>query len=210
MIFLASLKGSAKFPSMIGVKYCGTAYWSLNIFMFIICAVYIKVLIDRFTTLDDLKDRLGYKFHETEYRITPESSMQISFYSIVAGTLAGMLGIGGGMVINPLLLELEMKPTVVASTTGFTILFTSSLSLAQTILHGDIFFDQIVWFGILSFIGSYGVSWVINYFTRLYKRESIILYSISFVVFLALIVVPLYGVIRIQEDGVNLHFSHFC
>jgi len=49
---------------------------------------------------------------------------------MLAGTLAGMLGIGGGMVINPLLLELGMKPTVVASTTGFTILFTSSLSLA--------------------------------------------------------------------------------
>jgi uncharacterized membrane protein YfcA len=121
-----------------------------------------------------------------------------------------MLGIGGGMVINPLLLELGMKPTVVASTTGFTILFTSSLSLAQTILHGDIFFDQIIWFGCLSLVGSYAVSWLINYWTRIYKRESIILYSISFVVFLALIVVPAYGVIRIQEDGLNLHFGHFC
>ncbi len=83
------------------------------------------------------------------------------------------------------------------STTGFTILFTSSLSLAQTILHGDIGFDQIVWFGILSLFGSYAVTWMINYFTRLYGRESIILYSISFVVFLALIVVPAYGVVRL-------------
>ena len=52
MTILASFKGSAKFPSMIGIKYCGTAYWSLNITMFVICAVYIKILIDRFTTLD--------------------------------------------------------------------------------------------------------------------------------------------------------------
>jgi uncharacterized membrane protein YfcA len=136
--------------------------------------------------------------------------MNISLFSIIAGTLAGMLGIGGGMVINPLLLELGMKPTVVASTTGFTILFTSSLSLAQTILHGDIGFDQIVWFGILSLVGSYAVTALINYFTRLYGRESIILYSISFVVLLALIVVPAYGVVRVQETGIELKFSHFC
>jgi len=130
MIIVTSFKGSHKFPSMIGVTYCGTAYWSLNIAMFVICAAYIKVLIDRYTELDAKKVRLNYIFHKSEYRISPKSAMQISFFSIIAGTLAGMLGIGGGMVINPLLLELGMKPTVVASTTGFTILFTSSLSLA--------------------------------------------------------------------------------
>ena len=203
MIAVSSLKGSHKFPSMIGVKYCGTVYWGLNIGMFVICAVYIKVLIDRYTKIDAMKVRLGYQFFESsdgeykEYRISPKSSMQISFFSIIAGTLAGMLGIGGGMVINTLLLELGMKPTIVASTTGFTILFTSSLSLAQTILHGDIYFDQIVWFGSLSFVGSYMISWAINYFTRKFKRESIVLYVISFVVFLALIVVPAYGVVRV-------------
>lgn len=126
---------------MIGIEYCGIHYWGLNISMFVICGVYIKVLIDRFNEMDALKVRLGYKFHPIEYRISPDSTMKISLWSIVAGTLAGLLGIGGGMVINPLLLELGMKPTVVASTTGFTILFTSSLSLAQTILHGDIAFD---------------------------------------------------------------------
>ena len=128
----------------------------------------------------------------------------------LAGTAAGMLGIGGGMVINPLLLELGMKPTVVASTTGFTILFTSSLSLAQTVLHGDIGLDQIVWFGLLSLVGSYAVSWLINYWTRKYKRESIILYSISFVVFLALIVIPAYGITRLMETGIQGASGEFC
>lgn len=33
-------------------------------------------------------------------------------YAFVAGTLVGMLGIGGGMLINPLLLELGVIPQV--------------------------------------------------------------------------------------------------
>ncbi len=94
LIVLSSFKGSGKFPSMIGITYCGKAYWGLNITMFVICGIYIKILIDRFNKLDNIKRRLGYHFHETEYQITPSSSMQISLFSIIAGTLAGMLGIG--------------------------------------------------------------------------------------------------------------------
>jgi len=130
LIVLTSFKGSSKFPSLIGIAYCKAGYWILNLSMFVICAICIKILIDRFSVRDALKDRLGYKFHPSEYRISPSSAINISGASLIAGTLAGLLGIGGGMVINPLLLELGMKPTVVASTTGFTILFTSSLSLA--------------------------------------------------------------------------------
>ena len=67
-----------------------------------------------------------------------------------------------------------------------------------------------MWFGILSLVGSYVVTAIINYYTRIYKRESIILYSISFVVFLALIVIPAYGIARLMETGWSMHFSSFC
>ena len=121
-----------------------------------------------------------------------------------------MLGIGGGMVINPLLLHLGLKPTVVASTSGFTILFTSSLSLAQTILHGDISMDQILWFGSLSLVGSYMISALINYLTRKYKRESLLLFMIAFVVFLALLIIPAYGIYKISFMGADLTFHQLC
>ena len=58
LIVLTSFKGSHKFPSMIGIEYCGMGYWVINISMFLICAYYIKMLIDRFTDRDAKKVRL--------------------------------------------------------------------------------------------------------------------------------------------------------
>jgi len=200
------MKGSERFPSMINISYCGVGYWGLNLLSFCINFFFIKVLIDRYNKKDAIKEKLKYNFHKNDYRITPKSTMNISLFSIIAGTLAGMLGIGGGMVINPLLLELGLKPTVVASTTGFTILFTSSLSLAQTVFHGDIGIDQILWFGCLSLVGSYIISALINYLTRRFKRESVVLYMIAFVVFLALLIIPIYGIYKIMSNGIDIEF----
>ena len=38
--------------------------------------------------------------------------------------MSGMLGIGGGMVLGPLFLQLELHPQVTTATTGFMLLFT--------------------------------------------------------------------------------------
>jgi len=40
-----------------------------------------------------------------------------------------MVGIGGGLVIVPLLLTIGVPPLVTSATGGFTVLFTSFLSL---------------------------------------------------------------------------------
>ena len=55
LIVISSFKGSHKFPSLIGVPYCGKLYWGLNILMFIICAGFVKVLIDRLIKRDARK-----------------------------------------------------------------------------------------------------------------------------------------------------------
>lgn len=44
----------------------------------------------------------------------------------MAGCGAGLLGIGGGMILNPIMLELGYKPEIAAVISGFTVLFTSS------------------------------------------------------------------------------------
>jgi len=58
---------------MIGIKYCGTGYWGLNFIMFVICGVYIKILIDRLKEKDSKLERLGYVFHPSEVRISTKS-----------------------------------------------------------------------------------------------------------------------------------------
>ena len=56
--------------------------------------------------------------------------------SACAGVLAGLLGIGGGLVKGPLPLELGMRPQAAAATSGFMVLFTASSTTLQFLLAG--------------------------------------------------------------------------
>ncbi|GLI68507.1 hypothetical protein VaNZ11_012951, partial [Volvox africanus] len=53
-----------------------------------------------------------------------------------AGLAGGLLGLGGGMVMGPLLLHLGLHPQVTAATSGAMVLFSSSAALAQFALMG--------------------------------------------------------------------------
>ena len=43
--------------------------------------------------------------------------------SFLAGALGGMLGLGGGMFMSPLLLELGMTPQVAVATSATTVVY---------------------------------------------------------------------------------------
>jgi uncharacterized membrane protein YfcA len=46
-----------------------------------------------------------------------------------AGLGAGMLGIGGGLILGPFMLTLGINPHVSAATSSFMIVFTSSIAM---------------------------------------------------------------------------------
>ena len=52
--------------------------------------------------------------------------MTLLSYSYVAGIGAGLLGIGGGMIINPVMIDLGFLAEVSAAISGFSVLWTSS------------------------------------------------------------------------------------
>ncbi|CAI6003877.1 unnamed protein product [Closterium sp. NIES-65] len=58
--------------------------------------------------------------------------------SFIAGVMGGLLGIGGGMVMGPVLLELNLPPQVTAATSTFMVVFSSSLSVLEFYLLGRI------------------------------------------------------------------------
>jgi uncharacterized membrane protein YfcA len=83
----------------------------------------------------------------------------ITFFS---GIMAGLLGIGGGVINAPVLLHLGVNPLVVAATTSTMIILTSSTSLVSYVFFQQwIVLDGVIFF-ILGFIGTY-VGQVLSY-----------------------------------------------
>jgi len=48
--------------------------------------------------------------------------------------MAGLLGIGGGLILGPLLLQLNIHPMVSTATSNFLVLFTASSTSIQFII----------------------------------------------------------------------------
>jgi len=82
--------------------------------------------------------------------------------SVIAGMLATMVGIGGGLIILPILLSLGVPPLQVASTTGFIVMFSSCLSLLQTVFMRHVNYYRLGTFFICAFLGSVFVTNIID------------------------------------------------
>jgi uncharacterized membrane protein YfcA len=67
----------------------------------------------------------GYEFLPTDLQWTKETLFKFPKTALMAGIAAGLLGIGGGMVIGPLFLSIGMEPQVGTSSCAFMILWTA-------------------------------------------------------------------------------------
>ena len=79
---------------------------------------------------------LGHVYAPGQIQWGQKQVEQYPLLCLGAGILAGSLGVGGGMVMQPLMLELGMLPEVASATAAFMMLFTASSTTAQFTLLG--------------------------------------------------------------------------
>jgi uncharacterized membrane protein YfcA len=102
-----------------------------------------------------------------------------------------LLGLGGGVILTPLWLKMGFPNMRTSATSTFTVVFTSFSSLFSNLLAGRYSFMELIFWSSLSFIFSYFVSRILKYLVRKYKKESIILVVLLFIITLAGIVLPI-------------------
>ena len=124
--------------SLIGIDSCSAISFIFFFIFQIICILLCKFLI---------KLRSG-----TKSTITISNELLIKAY--FSGILSGMLGIGGGLIINPLLLEMGYVPLVASALSAFVVLFTSASTSTQFLILGAFDMKNAVFVAFLSMTGS--------------------------------------------------------
>merc|ERR1712173_236508 len=97
----------------------------------------------------------------------------------VAGILGGLLGIGGGMIVSPLLIELGVIPTVAAATSAMAVMITSSSAMLQFLLLGFLQWDYTLFFMVVGIIGTFIGQTVVNYAVKEYGRVSVVIFAVQ-------------------------------
>lgn len=114
--------------------------------------------------------------------------------SFGAGVAAGMLGIGGGMILGPFMLAMGVNPHVSAATSSFMILSTSTVALLQFTMSGLLDFEYALWTAASAIIGACIGILVIKRVIEHYKRTSPIVLLLAVVLSFTAFVVPAFGI----------------
>ena len=130
--------------------------------------------------------------------------------SYVSGIGAGLLGIGGGMIMNPVMLDLGFIPEVSAAVSGFSVLFTSSSTTSQFVIAGAINIFQAAYYLGFSAFGSLIGNYIILKIVRKYNRPSILIYILFGLLFSSVIVLPTMGLYNIFKRGHVFEFNSPC
>lgn len=149
------LKGGKGVDSLVGITCKSPWYAVLVAFQFVwligVAAIFGFKLVKR----HQIKLQCNYPFHEND--VLWDSS-KLRFYASVtfmAGIVAGLVGIGGGMVLGPLMLVMNIHPRVSSATTATMVVLTSSSVAVIYVTSGLVPWEYAVFFFSVCFVGAY-------------------------------------------------------
>lgn len=187
------MRGSKRNPSVIGMPKCGVADWS-TIAAFLAIAVSCAVFnIWRVRKENKHKAAAGVDVDAEELDIEQSTQLLKLVLGSLGGGLAGAVGLGGGILFNPVLIGMGVQPQVVSSTGMFMIMF-GSLSNSITFHMFEILpLDYALWLSVWCSIGIVIATTLVNKLIRRYQRASIVVFVLALVIGASVVVVPIFN-----------------
>ena len=129
-----------------------------------------------------------------------DKCLTIIITGLITGFLAGVVGIGGGVILGPILLGFDIYPVVSTVTTNFLVLLTSSSTSIQFILSNLMNYQYAFITTIFSVLGSYFGTKLTHYYFNKSGRQSILIFILDFVIALSAIILPIISTISTIHD----------
>ncbi|KAH7373546.1 hypothetical protein KP509_17G061700 [Ceratopteris richardii] len=197
------VRGSSDGQNFLGIETCGMTYWIVTGMQLPLAVVVTAVIL--LQQLKKNKERETSIAEEAGSLMETDSMILLPVYALVAGFLGGMLGLGGGMIISPLLLEMGLHPQVTAATCSYMVFFSASLSVIQFWLLGQIRSVYALVSASLALVFSViGLS-VIQTVISKYGRCSLIVFSVSTVMGISAVLMAFFGtwdvIVQIEEHA---------
>ncbi|XVF25963.1 hypothetical protein REPUB_Repub13aG0259200 [Reevesia pubescens] len=183
------LRGNRYGQAIIPMKPCGVGYWTLSLFQIPLAIVFTAWILRR-------KEAIacqGPKKQGVNKIIFP-------LMALMAGGLGGVFGIGGGMLISPLLLQVGLAPEVTAATCSFMVFFSSTMSAFQYLLLGMEHTETALIFSVICFVASLLGLVVVQKAIKEFGRASLIVFSVGIVMALSAILMTSFGAFDVWED----------
>jgi uncharacterized membrane protein YfcA len=108
-LLFALVRGGKTSSSVANIAFCSSNYWIVTAVMFAMLISFTLVLAKLLYSRNCQKLKLGWKAGDREINWNIKSSLVYPFASMLAGLLGGLIGVGGGMILGPIFLELGLS-----------------------------------------------------------------------------------------------------
>lgn len=130
--------------------------WSLPIWTCVVITVHFGLVANR---------EVGWR---------PRSVVTYQAVAVTTGLLAGLVGVGGGLILSPFFLLTGMEPAVAVGTSATCVLFTSSSTTIQYIFTDRIIMSLALTYGLVTLVASFTGTWLVHYIQDKFARKSYI------------------------------------
>eukprot|EP00933_Yihiella_yeosuensis_P069191 TRINITY_DN7544_c0_g1_i1.p1 TRINITY_DN7544_c0_g1~~TRINITY_DN7544_c0_g1_i1.p1 ORF type:complete len:544 (+),score=84.27 TRINITY_DN7544_c0_g1_i1:256-1887(+) len=131
---------------------------------------------------------------------TLATALKFEVMSVVTGCLAGLVGIGGGLIFSPFFLLMHVPAPVAVATSSTCVVFTSSSTTFQYLLTDRIIMSLTVLYGFVNLGASYlGTSLVHLLQDHFHARKS----YISLIVAVGVVISTILAIIKLVQTAVE-------
>lgn len=144
-----------------------------------------------------IKQLDGYPYDQHDFKFDSNQRIfQLALYSTISGTIGGIVGTSGIVVLNLVFYAMNLHPLIIANTSQYLSLI-STLSVTFQFLYMDVFnFSYALYLGMFVLIGSFiGIHYV-NKVIKITGRQSIIVIALAGVLLMSFVTLPLKYLIR--------------
>ncbi|KAJ0398072.1 hypothetical protein ATCC90586_009647 [Pythium insidiosum] len=185
VVVLSLIAGTSKFPSIVGLSPTSFLGFIASFLPVIFLVVYSQ------RSMKNIQETF-YRQQNPRYVLTPDeiqwSPRSVQYFPLVAmgaGTLAGMFGIGGGMINAPMLLELGVEPLAASAMTATTVLFSSSMSSFSYVLLGALDFRLAVLLLPMGFVATFLGHVLLERLIQRFNCPSLIIWSMAIIIIIS-------------------------
>eukprot|EP00026_Physarum_polycephalum_P007771 Phypoly_transcript_07837.p1 GENE.Phypoly_transcript_07837~~Phypoly_transcript_07837.p1 ORF type:complete len:476 (+),score=19.90 Phypoly_transcript_07837:130-1557(+) len=208
---LSFLKGGGDEVSIVGIKACSLKYWATAMAIFPV--IFLIWGYEGYGSIRETNRKInnGIPTSIGDVKWTLARVIGVGWVSFLAGILASLLGVGGGLIKGPVLIELGLPPEVVAATSSYMILFTSISASVQYIIIGSVMWDYgAVLFGI-GLIASFAGQTLLYWLVERYNRKSYIIFVIAVVIGVSAVLLIVSEVVDFtHSEGGDNRFKWGC
>jgi len=222
LIWLNIMVGGGAYQSPWGIRCGGLAFWVVHVIMAAFLVASAWAAQTYLQARHEIKELVQFNFVHGDIKWDSRGAIKYPSIFCLAGCMAGMFGIGGGMIVVPLLLTLGVHPAVATATSSCMIVMTSFASLTSFAIFGLVMWDYAIVCLTIGFFASLFGQRVMQEARQVpspsnkygkqhnFERNSLIAYSIGGVVLLSALLMSIQYVFMIMSYDSKIDQGGIC